>query len=133
MTFKFAARMGRFVMSPSAAASQRARELRAQGEDIISLSSGEPDFATPAHVIDAAYEAAKAGQTKYTTISGTDALKHAAIEKFRKENNLEFELSEVIISAGAKQILFNVFMSTLEAGDEIVVPAPYWISYVQIP
>jgi aspartate aminotransferase len=133
MTFKFAARMGRFEMSPSAATSQRARELRAQGHDIIALSSGEPDFATPDHIIEAAYEAAKAGQTKYTTTSGTDALKHAAMDKFRRDNGLEFELSEMIVSAGAKQILFNVFMATLEAGDEVIVPSPYWISYVQIP
>lgn len=132
-SFKFAARMGRFEMSPSAATSQRARELRALGHDIIALSSGEPDFATPDHVIDAAYAAAKAGQTKYTTTSGTDELKKAAIAKFQQENGLEFGHDEMIVSAGAKQILFNVFMATLEAGDEVVVPAPYWISYVQIP
>jgi aspartate aminotransferase len=133
MTFKFAQRMGRFEMSPSARTSQRARELRALGHDIIPLSSGEPDFATPEHVVEAAYAAARAGQTKYTTTSGVEALKDAVIEKFRRDNDLDYGRSEIIISAGAKQVLFNVFMATLEAGDEVVVPAPYWISYVQIP
>jgi aspartate aminotransferase len=133
MTFKFAQRMGRFVMSPSAQTSQRARELKAEGHDIIALSSGEPDFPTPEHVVEAAYRAARAGQTKYTTTSGNEALKDAVIEKFRRDNGLSYNRSEIIVSAGAKQVLFNVFMATLEGGDEVIVPSPYWISYVQIP
>ncbi len=130
---KFAKRMGRFVMSPSAATSQRARELVAQGEDVIALSSGEPDFPTPPHVVEAAHAAARAGQTKYTTTSGQEHLKDAVIAKFATENGLHYTRDEVMVSVGAKQCLFNVFMATMEAGDEIIVPAPYWISYVQIP
>ena len=132
MTMKFAARMRRFQMSPSAATSQRARELRQAGHDIVALSSGEPDFATPDHVIEAAMAAARAGQTKYTTTSGTAELKAAVIEKFRRDNGLEFTPNEIIVSNGAKQALFNAFMATIEAGDEVIVAAPYWVAYAQM-
>jgi len=132
MTIKIAARMGRFQMSPSAATSQRARELSLAGHDIIALSSGEPDFQTPDHIIDAAYAAAKAGQTKYTTTSGTAELKAAVADKFRRDNGLEYTADEIIASSGAKQILFNVLMSTVEAGVEVIVAAPYWVAYAQM-
>ncbi|HUS95571.1 MAG TPA: pyridoxal phosphate-dependent aminotransferase, partial [Hyphomicrobiaceae bacterium] len=132
MTIKIAARMSRFQMSPSAATSQRARELRQSGHDIIALSSGEPDFPTPDHVIDAAYAAAKAGDTKYTTTSGTSELKAAIADKFRRDNGLEYSAEEIIVASGAKQILFNVIMATVEQGVEVIVAAPYWVAYSQM-
>lgn len=127
-----AARMSRVSASPSALASQRARELRAEGADVIALSSGEPDFQPPPHVIEAAHAAMLAGQTKYTTMSGTAELKQAIIEKFRRENNLDYSASEVMVSTGAKQVIFNAFMATVDTGTEVIIPAPYWIAYEQI-
>lgn len=132
MAIKFAARMSRFQMSPSAATSQRARELRAAGHDIIALSSGEPDFQTPDHVIEAAAQAARDGHTKYTTTSGTTEIKAAVIEKFKRDNGLSYELDEIIVCNGAKQVLFNAIMATVEAGDEVIVGAPYWVAYAQM-
>lgn len=132
MVMKFAARMSRFQMSPSAATSQRARELREAGEDIIALSSGEPDFATPEHVIKAAYDAACAGQTKYTTTSGTSELKAAVIEKFKRDNGLTFRPEEIIVCNGAKQAMFNAINATVDVGDEVIVPTPYWVAYAQM-
>ncbi|MCB1509884.1 MAG: pyridoxal phosphate-dependent aminotransferase [Hyphomicrobiaceae bacterium] len=132
MAIKFAARMSRFQMSPSAATSQRARELRAAGHDIIALSSGEPDFQTPDHVIEAAAQAARAGHTKYTTTSGTAEIKAAVIEKFKRDNGLSYKSDEIIICNGAKQVLFNAIMATVEDGDEVIVGAPYWVAYGQM-
>ncbi len=129
---KPAARVIRVQASPSALASQRARELKAAGHDVIALSSGEPDFQPPAHVVEAAYAAMRAGQTKYTTMSGTAELKAAVIEKFRRENGLEYAADEVMVCAGAKQVIFNAIMATVGAGDEVVIPAPFWIAYEQI-
>ncbi|MEM7776452.1 MAG: pyridoxal phosphate-dependent aminotransferase [Pseudomonadota bacterium] len=125
-------RVARVTTSPSAMASQRARELQAKGVDMIALSSGEPDFQPPPHVIDAAYAAMRAGQTKYTTISGTAELKAAVREKFARENGLSYTNDEVMISAGAKQVIFNALMATVEAGIEVIVPTPAWIAYEQI-
>ncbi|MDH3581999.1 MAG: pyridoxal phosphate-dependent aminotransferase, partial [Hyphomicrobiales bacterium] len=118
--------------SPSALASQRARELKAAGEDVIALSSGEPDFQSPPHVIEAAYQAMLGGQTKYTTMSGTAELKAAVIEKFRRENNLDYKPSEVMVSTGAKQVIFNALMATVESGSEVILPTPFWIAYEQV-
>jgi aspartate aminotransferase len=129
---KFAARVGRVVTSASTLAAQRAREMRAAGADIISLTTGEPDFPTPDHIIEAAFRAARAGQTKYTTVSGTAELKAAIIEKFKRENGLTFEPQNIIIGNGGKHVLFNALMATVEAGVEVVIPAPYWISYPEI-
>ncbi|MEM8744290.1 MAG: pyridoxal phosphate-dependent aminotransferase [Pseudomonadota bacterium] len=129
---KVAERVGRISTSPSAIASQRARELKAEGHDMIALSAGEPDFQTPPHVIEAAYKAMLDGQTKYTSIAGTPALKEAVQEKFKRENGLDYETDEIIISNGAKQSIFNAIMATIEKGDEVIIPAPYWISYEQI-
>lgn len=132
MTVRPASRVTRVSASPSALASQRARELKAKGEDVIALSSGEPDFQPPPHVIEAAHAAMIAGQTKYTTMSGTAELKAAIIDKFSRENGLEYDASEVMASTGAKQVIFNALMATVERGCEVIIPAPFWIAYEQI-
>ena len=124
-----AGRVGRIIPSASSLATQRARELAAAGRDVLSLSQGEPDFATPDHVIEAAYKAMRDGQTRYTTIDGVPALKAAVIEKFRRDNALEFKAENVSVGAGGKQVLFNAMMSTVEPGDEVVIPAPFWLAY----
>ena len=113
-------------------ASQRARELRAAGRDIIGLTSGEPDFDTPPNVCQAVVRAMAASKTKYTDVGGTPELKAAIIEKFRRDNGLAYAPNEVIVGTGGKQIIFNALMSTLEPGDEVIVPAPYWVSYPDI-
>ena len=125
-------RVGRISASPSAVASQRARELQAEGHSILALSAGEPDFQTPPHVIEAAHKAMLDGETKYTSISGTPALKEAVREKFQRENGLDYGHDEILVSTGAKQVIYNAIMATVEKGDEVIIPAPYWISYEQI-
>ncbi|MET0185314.1 MAG: pyridoxal phosphate-dependent aminotransferase [Achromobacter sp.] len=127
-----ASRLNRIKPSPSSMAGQRARALRAEGRDIVGLTAGEPDFDTPEHIREAATRAMTAGQTRYTDVGGTAALREAIREKFARENGLVYNADEVIVSAGAKQIIFNAFMCTLEAGDEVIVPAPYWVSYPDI-
>ena len=109
--------------------SMKAMELRAQGKDILSLDAGEPDFDTPEHIRQAAIEAIGAGQTRYTQVDGTPELKRAIIAKLRRENGLAFEAEQIIVSSGAKQSLFNLLLSLLNRGDEVIVPAPYWVSY----
>lgn len=113
-------------------AGQRARELRAQGRDILGLTAGEPDFETPAHVKEAAIRAMAAGETRYTDVGGTPALKEAIIGKFQSENGLSYASNEIIVGTGAKQVIFNALMCTVAAGDEVIVPAPYWVSYPDI-
>lgn len=113
-------------------AGQHARMLRAQGRDIVSLTSGEPDFDTPEHIREAAYRAMNAGQTRYTDVGGTAALREAIQAKFARENQLDYKLDEIIVSTGAKQIIFNAIMATVDTGDEVIVPAPYWVSYPDI-
>ena len=127
-----AARLNRIKPSPSSMASQRARELFAAGRDIIGLTAGEPDFDTPPNVGEAVVRAMAASKTKYTDVGGTPELKAAVIEKFRRDNALTYASNEVIVGAGGKQIIFNGLMSTLEPGDEVIVPAPYWVSYPDI-
>jgi len=129
---QFTARVGRVVTSASTLAAQRAREMKAAGADIVSLTTGEPDFPTPDHIIDAAFRAARAGQTKYTTVSGTPELKAAIIEKFRRENGLDYSNENIVVGNGGKHVLFNALMATVEEGVEVVIPAPYWISYSEI-
>ncbi|MBO1326609.1 pyridoxal phosphate-dependent aminotransferase [Acetobacter sp. TBRC 12305] len=107
----------------------RARALRADGKPVISLALGEPDFATPPAVVEAAHKAALDGQTKYPPIDGTPALKSAIARKFARDNALDYAPSEIMVSNGGKQVIFNAFMATLNPGDEVVVPAPYWVSY----
>jgi aspartate aminotransferase len=127
-----AARVARTHISASAAAAQRARELRAAGVDIIELAQGEPDFNTPEHVIEAATRAMRAGQTHYTQVDGTPALKAAIIDKFKRENGLTFKPENISAGAGGKQILHNILMATLNPGDEVVIPAPSWVAYADI-
>jgi len=115
--------------SPTGAVLALATELRATGRDIISLGAGEPDFDTPQHIKDAAQKAIVDGHTKYTPIDGTAELKSAVCEKFARENGLTYQPSQVIVSSGAKQSLFNLCMALLSGGDEAIIPAPYWVSY----
>ena len=115
--------------SPTLAVSARAAELRAEGRDIISLSAGEPDFDTPEYIKNAAINALNNGQTKYTAVDGTPELKQAIVDKFQRENNLEYKNNQILVSCGAKHSLYNLFQATLNPGDEIILPAPYWASY----
>jgi len=127
-----AARVSRARQSASAAAAQRARELRAAGKSIIELAQGEPDFKTPDHVIEAAHRAMHAGQTHYTPVDGTPELKAAIVAKFRRENGIECKPENVSAGAGGKQVLFNALMATLDPGDEVLIPAPSWVAYADI-
>lgn len=122
------------VVKPSAsmAASQAAKALRAKGVDVIDLGLGEPDFPTPSHIVDAAYAAAKAGQTLYTASAGTPELRKAVADKFRRENGLDYAPDDIVVANGAKQIIFNALMATLEDGDEAILPAPYFVSYPEM-
>ena len=115
--------------SPTLAVTARAAELRAEGKDIIGLGAGEPDFDTPEHIKAAAIEALKKGQTKYTAVDGTADFKKAIINKFKRENNLEYNNNQILVSCGAKHSLYNLFQAVLNDGDEIIIPAPYWVSY----
>ena len=124
-----AARMERIKPSPSSMATARVKELRAAGRDIVGLTSGEPDFDTPAHIVEAAYAAMKAGKTRYTVVDGTPELKRAICDKFERENGLVFAPDEITVGNGGKQVVFNALTSTVEEGDEVVIPAPYWVSY----
>lgn len=123
------ARVARARISASAASAQRTRELRAAGVDIIGLSQGEPDFATPDHVIEAAHRAMREGQTRYTPVDGTPELKEAIVAKFQRENRLTFRPENISASAGGKQVLYNALMATVDAGDEVIIPAPSWVAY----
>lgn len=123
---------GRIRPSASNAASQYARELAAQGKDIISLTAGEPDFDVPAHVQEAAMQAIRDGHNKYTAVDGALPLKEAIARKFERDNGLAFTPSEISVGAGAKQIIFNALVATLDAGDEVLVPTPCWTSYPEI-
>lgn len=118
--------------SPAITISTAAKAMKADGQPVIDLSIGEPDFSTPDNVIAAAHAAAKRGETRYTAPDGTPALKDAVIEKFRRENDLSFERANITCGNGAKQILFNALMATLEPGDEVICPTPYWISYTDM-
>lgn len=115
--------------SPTIAITRLANELRRQGRDVIGLSQGEPDFDTPQHVKDAAKAAIDAGATKYTDVDGTPELKRAIVAKFSKENGLTYDVSQISVGTGGKQVLYNALCATLDAGDEVIIPAPYWVSY----
>ena len=119
----------RIKPSPTIAVSQKARELKAAGKDVIGLGAGEPDFDTPEHIKMAAIEAINNGQTKYTAVDGTPDLKKAVIKKFKRDNNLDYNIDEVIISVGGKQVLFNALLSSINSGDEVIIMAPFWVSY----
>ncbi len=119
----------RIKPSPTIAVTSKAREMRAAGKDVIGLGAGEPDFDTPDNIKDAAIEAIKRGETKYTAVDGTPKLKKAIQGKFTRENNLSYELDQISVGTGGKQVLYKVFMATLNPGDEVIIPAPYWVSY----
>ncbi len=125
----FAKSLAKIKPSPTIAMSTLAGELKAQGRDIISLSAGEPDFDTPAHIKAAAQKAIEAGKTKYTAPDGMSELKEAICRKFKRENNLTYTSDQITVSSGGKQVLYNALCATLNAEDEVVIPAPYWVSY----
>ena len=127
-----AARLDRINPSLTIAIATKARALKAAGHDVISLSAGEPDFDTPENIKQAAIRAIEAGETKYTDVSGTPALRQAAAEKFRRDSGLDYRPEEIIVSTGGKQVIFNAMLATIEAGDEAVIPAPCWVSYPDI-
>ena len=124
-----AERMSLIKPSPTMAVSKLAVELKAAGKDVIGLGAGEPDFDTPDHIKLAAIEAIKSGQTKYTAVDGTPALKQAVSNKFQRDNNIKYNSDEIIISVGGKQVLFNALLSSINPGDEVIIPSPYWVSY----
>ena len=119
----------RIKPSPTIAVTTKAREMRASGKDVIGLGAGEPDFDTPDNVKEAAIDAIKKGDTKYTAVDGTPDLKKAIVEKFKRENNLDYTTDQITVGTGGKQVIYNTFMATLNKGDEVIIPAPFWVSY----
>ena len=122
----------RIKPSPTMAVTQKAKELKASGKDIIGLGAGEPDFDTPDNIKQAAIKAINDGDTKYTAVDGTPALKKAIIKKFKEENNLDYQIDQITVGTGGKQVIYNAMMATLNEGDEVIIPAPYWVSYPDI-
>jgi len=129
MSIKLSARVQAVKPSPTLAITARAAALRAAGKDVIGLGAGEPDFDTPDHIKQAAIEAINAGQTKYTPVDGTPGLKQAIVDKFRRENGFNYELDQILVSCGGKQSFYNLAQAILDPGDEVVITAPYWVSY----
>ena len=124
--------LSRVKPSATIAVTQKARELKNAGRDIIGLGAGEPDFDTPDNIKNAAIEAIRRGETKYPPVSGIAPLREAIARKFKRENKLDYRPEQTIVGTGGKQILFNAFMATLNPGDEVVIPAPYWVSYPEM-
>ncbi|WP_298723936.1 pyridoxal phosphate-dependent aminotransferase [uncultured Ferrovibrio sp.] len=124
--------LGRIKPSATIAATQKARALKAAGRDVIGLGAGEPDFETPANIREAAKAAIDRGETRYTDVDGTPALKQAIIAKFKRENGLEYKPEQISVGTGGKQVLFNALLATVNPGDEVIIPAPYWVSYPDI-
>ena len=122
----------RIKPSPTIAVSTKARKLKAAGKDVIGLGAGEPDFDTPQNIKEVAIKAIKDGDTKYTAVDGTPALKKAIVEKFKRENNLDYLGDQITVGAGGKHVIYNAMMATLNEGDEVIIPAPYWVSYPDI-
>ena len=129
MSIRLAKRVQRIKPSATLAVTARAARLRAEGKDIIGLGVGEPDFDTPVHIADAGVAAIRAGHTRYTNVDGTNELKDAIIGKFRRDNGLEYSRSQILVSSGAKQTVFNLCCALLDPGEEVIIPAPYWVSY----
>ncbi len=129
MTLQIAQRVQAIKPSPTLAVTARAAAMRAAGHDIVGLGAGEPDFDTPSHIKEAAIDALNKGYTKYTPVDGIPALKQAVINKFARENQLEYHLKQVIVSCGGKQAFYNMAQALLNPGDEVIIPAPYWVSY----
>jgi len=129
---KLSNRIANTKTSATIAMSMKARELISQGKDIITLSAGEPDFDTPQHIKNAAIESINSGNTKYTPVDGMISLKKSIIKKFKNENNLNYELDQILVSTGCKQSIYNLCQATLNSGDEVIIPSPYWVSYPEI-
>src|SRR6476620_11269828 len=127
-----AASLNRIQPSPTIAMTTKARELKAAGRDVIGLAAGEPDFDTPDNIKEAAIKAIRDGQTKYTAVEGIPELRAAVAAKFKRENNIDYKPSQTFVSPGGKTIIFNALMATVNPGDEVIVPAPYWVSYPDI-
>ena len=123
------ATLDRVKPSPTIAVTTKAAELKAAGRDIIALGAGEPDFDTPQNIKDAAVAAINAGKTKYTAVDGIPELKQAICAKFKRDNRLDYTPSQISVGTGGKQILYNALMATMNPGEEVVIPAPYWVSY----
>lgn len=132
MKLKLASRNSRIQPSATLAITAKANELKAKGIDVVGFGAGEPDFDTPDHIKNAAKAALDKGQTKYTPVGGTKELKEAICAKFKRDYNLEFTPGEVLVSVGGKHSLFNIFMALIEEGDEVIIPAPYWVSYPEM-
>ena len=128
-SFEPSAALSRVKPSPTLAATQMARDLKAAGRDVISLGAGEPDFDTPDFVKEAAIKAIHEGKTKYTAVDGIPELKQAIIQKFKRDNDLSYEASQINVAPGGKAVLYNALVATLNPGDEVIIPAPYWVSY----
>ena len=129
MTIKLSDRVNAVKPSPTLAITARAAEMRAAGKDIIGLGAGEPDFDTPEHIKQAAIKALAEGFTKYTAVDGIVSLKQAIIDKFRKDNGFDYQLNQVLVSCGGKQSFYNLAQALINPGDEVLIPAPYWVSY----
>jgi len=129
MSIKLSSRVQAVKPSPTLAITARAAELRAAGKDVIGLGAGEPDFDTPEHIKDAARKAIAEGRTKYTAVDGTPGLKQAIIAKFRRDNGLDYAPEQILVSCGGKQSFYNLAQAILDPGDEVIIPAPYWVSY----
>ena len=129
MTWPLSQRIHSFKPSATVSISNLASQMKADGEDVINLAVGEPDFDTPSHVIEAAISAMKSGQTRYTHVAGTLALRQAVCDKYQRENQLSYQSNQVLVSNGAKQSIYNLTVTILEAGNQVIIPAPYWVSY----
>ncbi len=129
MSSKLSARVQAVKPSPTLAITARAAALRAEGKDVIGLGAGEPDFDTPDHIKAAAIEAINSGKTKYTAVDGTASLKQAIIDKFKRDNGFDYAADQILVSVGGKQSFYNLAQAILDAGDEVIIPAPYWVSY----
>ena len=129
MDIKLSSRVRRIKPSPTLAVTAKANQLRAEGVDVINLAAGEPDFDTPSHIKQAANDAIANGQTKYTPVDGTVSLKQAIIEKFQRDSGLTYQADEILVSSGGKQSFYNLCQAVIDQGDEVIIPAPYWVSY----
>ncbi|PID49839.1 MAG: aspartate aminotransferase [Proteobacteria bacterium] len=129
MDIKLAERIGRVKPSPTLAITALAAQLRAEGRDIVGLGAGEPDFKTPEHIQQAGIEAIRSGKTGYTAVDGITELKQAIIDKFKRDNGLDYEANQILVSCGGKQSFYNLCQALLQTGDEVIIPAPYWVSY----
>ena len=132
MTFVPSAALQRVKPSATLAVTQKARDLKAKGIDVISLGAGEPDFDTPDHIKEAGIEAIRRNETRYTAVDGIPELKDAIVKKFRRDNDLEYTSAQVHVAPGGKPVIFNAFAATLDAGDEVIIPAPYWVTYPEV-